>query len=108
MHLQPVNNADGITTSVEDNNLTAPGHNPNEAEVPDLTNATADASKEEITNNDGSIIETLDTALHGQPGYIDGHSLAGSNRADYYEARTDGKSDVQEESDYLKKMQENK
>ncbi len=60
----------------------------------------------EITNNDGSVLETLDTVFHGQPGYIQDHSAAGSNRADYYEARSEGKSDVEEESNYLKKKNE--
>lgn len=61
---------------------------------------------EEVTNNDGSIIETLDTAFHNEPGYIKDHSIAGSNRADYYEARSQGESDVEEEQDYLKKQQQ--
>lgn len=57
---------------------------------------------EEIANNDGSITETLDTAFHNQPGFIDGHSPAGSNRADYYEKRSQGQSDTDEETEYLK------
>ena len=62
----------------------------------------AEQNDEEITNNDGSVKETLDTAFHSEPGYIKDHSLAGSNRADYYEARSQGKSDVDEELDYLR------
>lgn len=62
----------------------------------------------ELANNDGSVVETLDTAFHDLPGYIKDHSLAGSNRADYYEARSDGKSDSEEELDYLKNHQGDK
>ncbi|TDH18406.1 hypothetical protein EXU57_23365 [Segetibacter sp. 3557_3] len=58
----------------------------------------------EITNNDGSVIETLDTAFHDKPGYISDHSPAGSNRAEYYEARSDGQSDSDEEQEYLNKQ----
>jgi len=60
----------------------------------------------ELTNNDGSITETLDTAFHGEPGYIKDHSPAGSNRAEYYEARSEGRSDVEEELDFLKNKTE--
>ncbi len=59
----------------------------------------------EVANNDGSIIETLDTAFHNEPGLIKDHSIAGSNRADYYESRSYGKSDVEEELDALNKQQ---
>ena len=61
----------------------------------------------EITNNDGSVVETLDTAFHNKPGYIAEHSPAGSNRAGYYEARSDGKSDSDEELEYLKSQSGN-
>ena len=64
-----------------------------------------DETNEEVTNNDGSIVETLDTAFHNQPGYIKDHNIAGSNRADYYEERSQGESDVDEEQDYLKKQE---
>lgn len=57
----------------------------------------------EITTNDGSVIETLDTAFHGQPGWSEGENLSGSNRADYYEARSYGKSDSEEELDEIRK-----
>lgn len=60
---------------------------------------------DEVANNDGSIIETLDTAFHGEPGMIKDHSLAGSNRADYYESRSGGQSDSEEELNALKKQQ---
>lgn len=59
----------------------------------------------ELANNDGSVVETLDTAFHNFPGYIKDHSLAGSNRADYYEARSQGKSDDEEELEVLRKQQ---
>lgn len=66
----------------------------------------AEETDDNITNNDGSVTEAFDTAFHNKPGYIEGHSLAGSNRADFYEAREQGKSDAEEEMDYLKKQQE--
>lgn len=56
----------------------------------------------EIATNDGSVIETLDTAFHGKPGWSEGENLSGSNRADYYEARSYGKSDAEEELDELR------
>jgi hypothetical protein len=59
---------------------------------------------DEITNNDGSIIETLDTAFHNKPGVIKDHDIAGSNRAEYYEARSQGKTDSEEEQDFLRKQ----
>jgi len=65
----------------------------------------AEQTGEEVTNNDGSISETLDTAFHNQPGAIKNHSIAGSNRADYYEAESQGKSDAEEELDFLKNQQ---
>jgi hypothetical protein len=61
-------------------------------------------NKGEITNDDGSVVETLDTAFHNKPGMITDHSIAGSNRADYYEARSQGKSDSEEELDFLSKQ----
>ncbi|HEX2533916.1 MAG TPA: hypothetical protein VHK69_09285 [Chitinophagaceae bacterium] len=51
----------------------------------------------EVTENDGSVAETLDTAFHGKPGWSEGTEPSGSDRADYYEARSSGKSDVEEE-----------
>jgi hypothetical protein len=62
----------------------------------------AEHTEDEITNNDGSVIETLDTDFHNIPGYINRHSLAGSNRADYYEQRSQGKSDTEEEQEYIR------
>jgi len=62
----------------------------------------------ELTNNDGSVVETLDTAFHDLPGYIKDHSMAGSNRADYYEAREEGKRDSEEELDYLRNQPSDK
>src|SRR3954469_3553949 len=66
----------------------------------------AEHSDDEITNNDGSVKETLDTDFHNKPGYISEHSLAGSNRADFYEKRSQGKSDVEEEQEYRRDHQE--
>ena len=53
----------------------------------------------DIANNDGSVFETLDTAFHDKPGHAEGESASGSNRADYYEERSYGKSDDEEELD---------
>lgn len=64
---------------------------------------TAGNETPEIATNDGSVIETLDTAFHGTPGWSEGENLSGSNRADYYEARSNGKSDSEEELDEIKK-----
>ena len=63
---------------------------------------TAGHDTPEIATNDGAVIETLDTALHGIPGWTDGENISGSNRADYYEARSNGKTDVEEELDDLR------
>lgn len=60
---------------------------------------------DEIATNDGSVIETLDTALHGKPGWSEGENPSGSNRADYYEARSTGRSDAEEEMDEIKRKQ---
>lgn len=64
---------------------------------------TAGSDTPEIATNDGSVIETLDTAFHGKPGWSEGENPSGSSRADYYEARSQGKSDSEEELDELKK-----
>ena len=63
---------------------------------------TAGNETQEIATNDGSVIETLDTAFHGTPGWSEGENLSGSNRADYYEARSNGKSDSEEELDEMR------
>ena len=57
----------------------------------------------EIATNDGTVIETLDTALHGTPGWAEGENPSGSSRADYYEARSNGKSDSEEELDEIRR-----
>ena len=67
---------------------------------------TAGNQTPEIATNDGSVIETLDTALHGIPGWSEGENISGSNRADYYEARSYGKSDSEEEMEELKKRKD--
>lgn len=67
----------------------------------DAQNEAADRSTEEITTNDGSLIETLDTALHNKPGVAEGLNISGSNRADYYESQSYGKTDAEEELDAL-------
>lgn len=68
---------------------------------------TAGNATPEIATNDGSVIETLDTAFHGTPGWSEGENISGSNRADYYEARSNGKSDSEEEVDEVRKRNKN-
>lgn len=55
---------------------------------------------DEVTNNDGSLIETLDAAFHNKSGF----TADDSNRADQYETRSQGKSDAEEEQDFLSKQ----
>ena len=59
----------------------------------------------EIAANDGSVTETLDTAFHGKPGWAEGENPSGSNRADYYESRSQGKTDSEEELDARKEQE---
>jgi hypothetical protein len=55
----------------------------------------------DVATNDGSVLESLDTAFHDKPGYTDDNSVSGSNRDDYYEERSSGKSDDEEELEIL-------
>lgn len=57
----------------------------------------AEPANKDVATNDGSVVETLDTAFHDVPGFNGGENLSGSNRADYYEARSQSKSDTEEE-----------
>lgn len=57
----------------------------------------AEPANKDVATNDGSVVETLDTAFHDVPGFSSGENLSGSNRADYYEARSQSKSDTEEE-----------
>ncbi|MBD0288826.1 MAG: hypothetical protein ICV51_16980 [Flavisolibacter sp.] len=66
---------------------------------------TSEGHNTEIATNDGSVTETLDTAFHGTPGWSEGENLSGSNRADYYESRSYGKTDVEEELEARRKEQ---
>ena len=66
-----------------------------------LSNPAADRNNDEVATNDGGVIETLDTDFHGKPGVAEGENLSGSDRADYYEARSQGKTDAEEELDML-------
>jgi hypothetical protein len=61
-------------------------------------------SNKDVATNDGSLLETLDTAFHNVPGYSNGENFSGSNRADYYEARSQSKSDTEEELDVRREM----
>lgn len=69
----------------------------------DTNNLGSTFNSNDVANNDGSTFETLDTAFHEKPGYHEGPTVAGSNRADYYESRENGKSDVEEELEVLKR-----
>lgn len=51
----------------------------------------------DLATNDGTVVETLDTAFHHKPGVAEGENLSGSNRADYYEERSFGQNDAEEE-----------
>jgi len=73
------------------------------AEAEHLSTAAAQRSNDEVATNDGAIIETLDTAFHHKPGVAEGENISGSDRADYYEAHSQGKSDSEEELDALNK-----
>jgi hypothetical protein len=61
----------------------------------------AERTTDEVATNDGAVIETLDTAFHNKPGVAEGENLSGSDRADYYESRSYGKTDAEEELDTL-------
>jgi hypothetical protein len=64
-------------------------------------NITAERSNDEVATNDGAVIEPLDTAFHNKPGVAEGENFSGSNRADYYESQSYGKTDSDEELDAL-------
>jgi hypothetical protein len=71
----------------------------------DIEHPAAERTTNEVATNDGAVVETLDTAFHNKPGVAEGENFSGSSRADYYEARSQGKSDVEEELDQLQKGQ---
>jgi len=82
------------------------------AAQPEKTDATAtgpthaaERKNDEVATNDGAVIETLDTAFHNKPGVAEGENPSGSDRADYYEARSYGKTDSEEELDTLNNEQ---
>jgi hypothetical protein len=91
----------GETTQTTAPNTTADKAKAAEQFDQKLSSAVAEGNINEIATNDGSIIETLDTDFHGKPGVSKGENLSGSDRADYYEARSQGKSDAEEELDML-------
>ncbi len=64
----------------------------------ELGNAPQQPSND-LATNDGSIVETLDTAFHQKPGVAESENPSGSNRADYYELRSNGQTDAEEEID---------
>jgi hypothetical protein len=77
------------TPKIEDKPIGPPSWNvPSEA---------APQSSNDLATNDGGVIETLDSAFHNKPGEVERTALEGSNRADYFEAYPNGKSDAEEE-----------
>ena len=107
--IQIISNESNHVVEVENPNIT-PAEVPNttaqkvkEAEALDqqLSSANAERHTDEVATNDGSVIETLDTDFHGKPGFAEGENPSGSDRADYYEARSQGKTDAEEELDML-------
>jgi hypothetical protein len=67
------------------------------------TNSSGDADQQnnnELATNDGAVIETLDTVFHKKPVVADGINPSGSSRADYYEERSNGQSDAEEEVNF--------
>ena len=109
--IQIIGNESNNTFEVEaGDNAPAATPNTNAQKVKDaeqleasLTTGSAERHNDEIATNDGSVIETLDTDFHGKPGVSKGENLSGSDRADYYESRSQGKSDAEEELDALDK-----
>ena len=80
----------------------APAPQPANAQETTSTQSTgAERHHDEVARNDGGVIETLDTAFHDKPGVAEGENPSGSDRADYYEARSQGKTDAEEELDTL-------
>src|SRR6478672_2575832 len=89
----------GDTTHTTEPNTTADKAKAAEQLDQKLSKPRAERSNDEVATNDGSLIETLDTDFHGKPEIAEGENISGSDRADYYEARSQGKTDVEEELD---------
>jgi hypothetical protein len=112
MTTQPNDTLNGSANSNEDQlipNMHNNTANQSNKDITDFFNdqiLSAEHTDDEITKNDGSVIETLDIDFHNQPGYVTDHSLAGSNRADYYEKRSQGMSDTEEEQEYMRNHHE--
>lgn len=78
-------------TSAEENNLVQ--------QPVDVPTGETQPFNNDLATNDGSVLETLDTAFHNKPGVAEGENPSGSDRADYYESREQGKSDAEKEVD---------
>jgi hypothetical protein len=100
---EPANNDENQSTFNAENKDASTGEDLNQFYKEQVLSA--EEKGNEITNNDGSVIETLDATFHDTPGFIGDHSIAGSNRADFYEKRSQGKSDTAEEQDYVRDHQ---
>ena len=100
---QPVPGAENNNANLPVANQNAPNHSA-EADFKAAadTDAFSESDTNEITTNDGAVVETLDTVFHDKPGWVEGENISGSNRADYYERRSYGKTDVEEELDARK------
>lgn len=106
--LRIISNESNMVTEIEAGENTHTGEHNTTAEKAKAAeqfavtgSGTAERSNNEVAANDGALIETLDTALHNKPGIAEGSNPSGSDRADYYEARSYGKTDSEEELDTL-------
>jgi hypothetical protein len=77
--------------------VTAEGSNADAVPAAEKWDAGTPQNSNDLATNDGTVVETLDTAFHHKPGVAEGENLSGSNRADYYEERSFGQSDAEEE-----------
>ncbi len=104
----PLNNSSPLENAEEKNDVTP---TPSEDRYERGTAIDVFASKEDafpekhnnndVATNDGSVLESLDTAFHNKPGYTNDNIVSCSNRADYDEEISSGKSDNEDELDVL-------
>lgn len=63
--------------------------------APGKWDAATPQDSNDLATNDGAVIDTLNTAFHHK--HNEGDNPSGSNRADYYEERSYGQTDAEEE-----------
>ncbi|HEU4901947.1 MAG TPA: hypothetical protein VFT06_04120 [Flavisolibacter sp.] len=86
------------SAAAEKQAATTEGSNATEGPATEMWDAAATPhDSNDLATNDGTVVETLDTAFHHKPGVAEGENPSGSNRADYYEERSFGQSDAEEE-----------